>query len=364
MVAERKLYDELSIKPEATQEEIKKAYRKAALKHHPDKNKDKPDAADKFKDVSQAYEILSDPEKRKIYDQYGLEFLLRGGTEAPPPNSGPAGGMGGMPFEQFQQFGGGMPGGRSHTFHFTTSGGPQGFTPSDPNNIFREFGRSEGFGGGGIDDDFFNILGGGVPGAYPSRGRGDGFDHARPRRKDMSPEVTTVERPLLLTLEELFKGTHKKMKVKRKTFDESGKRTTSDRILEMDITPGLKAGSKIKFKGVGDQEEGGTQDLHFIISERDHSLFKRDGDDLRHTIEIDLKEALTGWKRTVPTIEGAHLLVSGPGPTSPGHEISFPEKGMPKSKKPSERGNFIVVVKVKFPPSLTVNQKTQLKSIL
>jgi DnaJ family protein B protein 4 len=77
-----------------------------------------------------------------------------------------------------------------------------------------------------------------------------------------------VERPLPLTLEELFKGTHKKMKIKRKAFDEvTGKRTTQDKVLEMDIKPGLKKGSKIKFKGVGDQEEGGQQDLHFVVEE-------------------------------------------------------------------------------------------------
>ena len=71
-----------------------------------------------------------------------------------------------------------------------------------------------------------------------------------------------------LTLEELFKGTHKKMKIKRKAFDEvTGKRTTQDKVLEMDIKPGLKKGSKIKFKGVGDQEEGGQQDLHFVVEE-------------------------------------------------------------------------------------------------
>src|ERR1700761_1596720 len=113
MVAETKLYDALSVSPSATQDEIKKAYRKAALKWHPDKNKDSPNAAEKFKEVSQAYEILSDPEKRKIYDQYGLEFLLRGGPPPPPP--GAEGGMGGAGFGGmpgvFAGFGGGMPGG-------------------------------------------------------------------------------------------------------------------------------------------------------------------------------------------------------------------------------------------------------------
>ncbi|MCJ1361473.1 hypothetical protein MMC16_000573 [Acarospora aff. strigata] len=371
MVAETKLYDSLSIKPDATQDEIKKGYRKAALKWHPDKNKDNPNAAEKFKEVSQAYEILSDPEKRKVYDQYGLEFLLRGGHEQPPGAGAGAstGGPGGMPFGGmpggFSGMGG-MPGGGSRQFHFSTNGGGGGFNFGNPESIFSEFLRSGGA-GMGDDDDIFASLGGGM-----GRG-GGGFQtsssrfrnsNGSSRQRPPTPEVTTVERPLPLTLEELYDGTKKKMKIKRKTFDDTGKRSVQDKILEMDIKPGLKAGSKIKFKGVGDQEEGGTQDLHFIVSEKEHSLFKRDGDDIRATIELDLKEALTGWKRTVATIDGKQVPVSGAGPTAPGHETTFPNLGMPKSKKPTERGDFIVTVKVKFPTSLTSTQKTRLKEIL
>jgi DnaJ family protein B protein 4 len=256
-----------------------------ALKHHPDKNKDNPASAEKFKEVSQAYEILSDPEKRKTYDQYGLEFMLRGGP--PPPEPGTAGGnpyagaTGGMPggFEGFSSSGGGMP--RGKTFHYDFGTGPGsgggGFSFSNPESIFSEFLRAQGGGGGGGDgglEDIFASMGGGggMPRGSPAGGRSrraqfGGAEPAQPRRAD-TPEVTTVERPLALTLEELFKGCHKKMKIKRKAFDEvTGKRTTQDKILEMDIKPGLKKGSKIKFKGVGDQEEGGQQDLHFIIEE-------------------------------------------------------------------------------------------------
>lgn len=87
MVLEKNLYDALGISPNATQDEIKKGYRKGALKYHPDKNRDNPDAGEKFKEVSQAYEVLSDPEKRKVYDQYGLDYLLRGGPAPPPPGA-------------------------------------------------------------------------------------------------------------------------------------------------------------------------------------------------------------------------------------------------------------------------------------
>ena len=165
------------------------------------------------------------------------------------------GGFGGM---------GGMPGG-GRTFHFSTGGGGDGgFNFSNPESIFAEFFKQGGAGMGDDDDVFANFAGG-------SRGRGfggaDGGAGMR-RRREPTPEVTTVERPLPVTLEELFKGTHKRMKIKRKTFDNgTNKRKVEDKILDMDIRPGYKAGTKIKFKGVGDQEEGGTQDLHFIITE-------------------------------------------------------------------------------------------------
>ncbi|KAI1138860.1 DnaJ-domain-containing protein [Hypoxylon sp. FL0543] len=375
MVKETKLYDQLNVKPDASQDEIKKAYRKAALKWHPDKNKDNAAAAEKFKECSQAYEILSDPEKRKTYDQYGLEFLLRGGT-APPPGENPfAGAQGGMPggFQGFD-FGGGMPGG-TRTFHFSTGGGgPNGFNFSSPESIFAEFMRGSGSMGGDDDEPDINSFfgrAGGMPRSSGGRTRmrsnfpsgGDPFSSGGGAREP-TPDVTTVERALPVSLEELYNGVTKKMKIKRKTFDDMGKRTTTDQVLEVPIKPGLKKGSKIKFKGVGDQEEGGKQDLHFIVEEKSHPLYVRDGDDLIHTIDLDLKEALTGWKRTVTTIDGKQLNVEKSGPTSPGSSDTYPGLGMPISKKPGERGNFIIKYNVKFPTSLTPRQKQQLREIL
>lgn len=363
MVAETKLYDLLETSVGASQDEIKKAYRKAALKWHPDKNKDKAGAEEKFKEVSQAYEILSDPEKRKVYDQFGLEYLQRGGPPPPPPGSESTGmpsGFGGSGFSSFGGMPGGMPGG-DHPFHFST-GGSGGFKSNDPYDTFASFVRTEGTSGSGQqDDDLFNLFskinGGGAFG-------GDGGFGGRSMRRPRSPEVTTVERDLPVSLEDLFAGAHKRMKIKRKTYDETtGKRKLEDKILEMDIRPGLKAGTKIKFKGVGDQEEGGQQDLHFIVKEKPHDTLRRDGDDIKTTVTLTLKEALTGWSKTVSTIDGKKLQVSGPCPTQPGYEQTFPGLGMP-TKKQSVRGNFVVEVKVEFPKSLSQSQKTQLKEIL
>ncbi|KAL8948875.1 MAG: hypothetical protein Q9222_004979 [Ikaeria aurantiellina] len=369
MVAETKLYDALSVSPTSSQDEIKKAYRKAALKHHPDKNKDNPAAGEKFKEVSQAYEILSDPEKRKVYDQYGLDFLLRGGAEAPPPGSGGAGGMPGGGFGGMPGGFGGMPGmggsGGTRSFHINTNGGfgggSGGFSFSNPDSIFADFFK-QGGAGMGDDDDIFAQFTGGSRGGPGGRSR---FRESGGRRRAPTPEITTVEKQLPLTLEELFKGTHKKMKIKRKTYDDgNGKRKMEDKILDMDIRPGYKKGTKIKFKGVGDQEEGGTQDLHFIVQEKPHDTYKREDDNLRMYVELDLKEALTGWTRTIPTIDGKKFTLSKGGPTGPGFTETYPHQGMPLSKKPTERGDMIVEVKVKLPTSLTLAQKTQLKEIL
>lgn len=95
-----------------------------------------------------------------------------------------------------------------------------------------------------------------------------------------------------------------------------------------------------------------------------HPLYKREGDDIRHNVDVDLKEALTGWKRTVTTIDGKQLSVSGTGPTQPTYTERYPGLGMPKSKKPDERGDFVVGVNIKYPTSLTTAQKTKLKEIL
>ena len=373
MVSDTKLYDRLGVSSTATAEEIKKAYRKHALKNHPDKN---PNGAEKFKEASEAYEILSDPEKRRNYDNYGYDFIT--GKAGPPPSADDMGGnpfasTGGMP----GGFGGmgGMPGGGgTRTFHFSTGGGRgAGFGGfSDPKDIFAEFMRGGGssMGGGADDDDIFAAFGGGGPGGFSSYGGGrpaGSRSGSSPymRRREPEVETTVVEKPLPVSLEDLFNGTTKKLKVQRKSYDQqTGKQNVEDKILSVPIKKGLKAGSKIKYPDMGDQVEGGTQDLHFIVKEKPHPLFTRDGDDIKHTVEIDLKEALTGWKRTVQTIDGKQLTVSSGGPTQPTFEEKYPGLGMPKSKQPTLRGDFIVGVKIKYPTSLTADQKKKLKEIL
>jgi DnaJ family protein B protein 4 len=209
----------------------------------------------------------------------------------PEQDAGSGGGGGGMPnfggADQFRGFGG-MPGGGggTRTFHFSTNGGGGGgpggnFAFSDPESIFADFFRSQS-GGGGMGDDDIPGLGGAFRGfqsgmgGSPRTGRrtsSSRFDAMNGAARQPTPEVTVVEKPLPVSLEDVFKGTTKNMRIKRKKFDKAtGKQMVEDRILEVPIKPGLKAGSKIKFKDVGDQVEGGTQDLHFIVEEVSYQL--------------------------------------------------------------------------------------------
>lgn len=175
---------------------------------------------------------------------------------------------------------GGADSGGARTFHFNVGGGGGGggFNFSNADSIFNNFMRTD---GAGSDDPLANIFGAGMGAGTRPRTRvrtgfgdipGAGAGGAGRAPRQQTPEVTTVERPLPVTLEDMFKGANKKMKIKCKLFDPNGKRTTTEKVLEVPIKPGLKKGSKIRFKGVGDQEEGGQQDLCFVIEEVHHLL--------------------------------------------------------------------------------------------
>ena len=230
----------------------------------------------------------------------------------------------------------------------------------------------------GSDDDInAQILGGGgrtLKPEDPSIGRG----RQAPLRIN-----TITERSVMVTLEELYKGIHKSLKVTRNKYDHTTVNSKlEEKILEFDIRPGCRPGTKIKFKGCGDETESTIPDLHLIVTEvsisackhnfinnwsssqKAHPIFKCEGHNLRTTIEIDLKEALVGWRKKVSTIDGRQISISSLGPTHPGYESTYPGLGMPKSKHPSARGDMIVGINVVFPSSLTDAQRANFERML
>src|SRR4051812_24183102 len=188
-------------------------------------------------------------------------------------------------------------------------------------------------------------------------GRGAGGQR-RGRPSTPQPSKQSVQHKVPLTLEELYKGTTKRLKVTRKLLDgATGKPVTTDKVLSIDVKPGWKAGTKIKFAEEGDElPGGGAQDIEFVVEEKPHPTFKREGDHLRTTITITLAEALTGFKKTITTLDGRSLAVSNNSVITPGQEHRFPGEGMP-IKTTGKKGDLIVTYNIVFPQRLDEKQK-------
>lgn len=336
MVKDTKLYDLLGVLPSASEQELKKAYRKAALKFHPDKPSGN---EDKFKEISEAFDILSNPDKKQIYDDYGLE-AARGNA--------PAGGAE-NPFA-----GAGHPGGGGTTFSFGGGGHP--FSSADAFNIFSQmggFGMDDSFGFGGHSGGF-----GGSPfGGSSFGGMPGGFGGGAKQRR---PEPDTVQLPLPVTLEDLYSGGVKKMKISRKSAD--GSKDT--KILEIRIKPGWKAGTKINFTNEGDYQPEcqARQTIKFVLEEKPHAQFKRDGNDLICTVKLSFKESLLGFDKEITTLSGKKINISRSLPVQPSSTNRYPGLGMPVSKDPRAHGDLIVNFKIDFPTNLTQEQRQAIQN--
>lgn len=348
-------YKILGVAKTANDDEIKKAYRKLALKYHPDKNK-APGAEEKFKEVAEAYEILSDKKKRDIYDQYGEEGL----------KGGDSGGSGTGPT-------GSNPGGFSYTFH----GDPratfaQFFGTNDPFSIF--FGDDRGgFGNFAAMDhemegeDIFAQMGGrpGPGGAF----RSQSFNmQGNPQAKKMKVDPP-IEHDLYVTLEDVAAGCSKKMKISRMVVGMDGSARKEEKILQINVKPGWKAGTKITFPREGDQIPGKVPaDIVFIIRDKPHVNFKREGSDIKFTAKIKLKEALCcggSWVLSVPTLTGSLV------PLTISNEVVKPNtvkrlqgRGLPYPKEPSRRGDLIVNFDIQFPDNLSKTAREVLNDVL
>ncbi|CAF3587916.1 unnamed protein product [Rotaria sp. Silwood1] len=326
-------YKILGLSKGASDEDIKKAYRKLALKYHPDKNKE-PGAEEKFKEVAEAYEVLSDPKKKEIFDKYGEEGLKAGGGGG---GAGPGG----------QQF---------------------FYSNVDPHQTFRMF-----FGGadpfamffGGDDDDGSS---GGFSG-FPAMGGFNFGGHGAPRMQTTRKKTQDppIEHELFVSLEEIATGATKKMKISRKVLNPDTHTTRiEDKVLTIDIKPGWKQGTKITFPREGDQSPTSIPaDIIFIIKDKPHPTFRRDGSDIIYTAKINLKEALCGTTINVPTLESGRVrklqLNEVIKPTT---EKRLAGDGLPYTKQPTTRGDLIVKFDIKFPDTLSRDQKDIIASAL
>ncbi|KAF8409190.1 hypothetical protein HHK36_005264 [Tetracentron sinense] len=335
-------YNILQVDKNAKDDDLKKAYRKLAMKWHPDKNPNNKEAAEaKFKQISEAYEVLSDPQKRAVYDQYGEEGLK--GQVPPPEASGPSG-------DSF----------------FQTGNGPTvfRFNPRNADDIFSEFfGSSSPFGG-------MRNGGGGMRGGsrFPNGMFGDDIFGSIGERGSVNQIVrkaAPIEKLLPCSLEDLYKGTTKKMKISREIADASGKTMSVEEILTVDIKRGWKKGTKITFSEKGNEQPNVIPaDLVFIIDEKPHSVFTRDENDLVLTQKISLAEALTGYTVNLTTLDGRNLTIHINNVIHPTYEEVVPREGMPIPKDPSRRGNLRIKFNIKFPTRLTAEQKTGIKKLL
>jgi len=345
-------YKLLGVNRDADDDAIKKAYRKLALKWHPDRNPNNKEAAEKqFKAISEAYEVLIDKNKRAVYDQFGEEGLKNG---APAPSGfGGTGGEARFPGGNFFQFNSAGPAGSGAR---TSRNGPGGFNPSNADDIFRQFFSSGGdpFAGAGFDDDEDDFRGFQRGSPFGSHAHPHSHPHAT---RNAKPEPAIY--PLRCTLEELYGGCTKKLKIKRKVLDPVTKLpSTSEKIIVVNVKAGWKAGTKLNYAGEGDEfAPNKHQDVQLVIEEKAHPIYRREGDDLHVTMNLTLEESLCGFTKTVTTLNSRELKVSNNAVTVPNQQLKFADGGMPNQKITTSKGALIVTFKVTFPPSLADEQK-------
>jgi DnaJ-class molecular chaperone len=287
-MAKRDYYKVLGVGRNASEGEIKTAYRKLARKHHPDVSKS-PDGSEKFREATEAYEVLSDPEKRRMYDQFG--------------HAGPTG----------------------HPFGTGRTQPRGGRVDFDIGDIFGR-GRS-GFTGMGLDD---------ILDALRGRTR-------RPRRR-RAIRGSDVEYKVALDFMDVVRGTTASLR-----YLQPGKGGTTE-TLDVKIPPGMREGSKVRVRGKGAIGPGGPGDLYIIIHVRKHAYFRREGDDIYVDLPVSVVESVLGAKIDVPTIDGM-MTVSVPPGTPSGRKLRLRGKGVQQSGK--DTGDQYVVIKVVPPQSIS-----------
>ncbi len=293
-------YKTLGVEKNATSEEIKKAYRKLAMKFHPDRNPGDKSAEEKFKEITEANEVLSDPEKRKKYDQLGANwrnYQTAGNTNAN---------------DWFRQY----------------SSGRQGGAPNFSGDFGDLFGNIGGF------SDFFESFFGG----RSHHSGGSIFDRAQ--------KGIDYEANLNITLEEAYNGTERQI-------------TVDGRKLRIKIEPGTKEGLKLRLKSQGASGKHGGErgDLYLTVHILDHPFFEVSGDDLYYNLDLNLYTAVLGGKAEIKTLDGKKVKLSIPPETDNGSLLKLKNMGFPVKHNTSKRGDLYVRIIIQMPKKLSSEEK-------
>lgn len=317
----RDYYEVLGVSKDADEKTIKKAYRRLAKKYHPDVNAEE-SAKQQFAEVQEAYDVLSDEKKRKLYDQFGHAGLQGEGAAAGAGARGAQGGAG--------PFGGGRATWRAG------AGGPGGFDfqgSEDIGSIFEEFFGRSGMGGGAR------------AGADPFGGNG--------RRRQQPVKGGDLETSATIPFDLAAKGGTYSVRLQGPEGTES---------IDVKIPPGVAEGQKLRVRGKGNPSPtGGPRgDLKLTVHVADHPYFKRDGLDLHLIVPISITEAAFGTKVEVPTLDGRATLTIPPG-ASGGRKLRLRNAGITDSK--ANAGHLIATLRIDVPDELTDDQRDLLEQL-
>lgn len=291
-------YQILGVPRTATQDEIKKAYRKLARQYHPDNNPGDKKSEAKFKELNEANEVLSDPDKRQKYDRLGAQW------------------------QQYERMGG-QPGSFDWNQWTTTE-------QVDLNDLF---------GGNGGFSDFFTRIFGGMGEGQPGGG-------TRTRSATRAPmRGRDIEQSIEINLRDAYSGTTLSLQ-------------KDSQKLEVKVPAGVKTGSKIRMAGQGYPGTRGAAagDLYLVVTVKPDPQFERDADNLKTEVTTDLYTAVLGGEVTVPTLTG-DLKLKIPPETQPGRVFRLRGQGMPSLREPDSHGDLLVTVKVTLPTNLTGVEK-------